>query len=425
MSVGRCPGLDELASFASGDGAAGIASHVDTCERCTRRVAAARRALGADIASDVVAAVASEVESLVAELLAITRPERLHASAADRYTRAAVAQRFCDLATSEWERDLHAALDHIHIATMIASKLAVRGARVAELEFEAWKHRSTIHRKRGESDAARASLTRAAEAIDHCSDRELKRAIVAYADAAICASRDVWEPEQAIALLGRCEAVFRLRDPARHRDARTLRGIVHLHAGEYAQAHHVFSAVAAETDPENEFAHADAHRNVVNGLIRVRRVSEAMRLLATVRAVDVRLGRLLQVVRDDALAAVAFDVDEQYDAAAKAYGDVQLRFARAGEHESALLAGKSRAVVLIAAGRHAEARAALQTLLTMAADTASDRRRFTAEAFAYLRELAEREQLTIDVAAHVGSYIDRIHVQRPTPFTRPMSPLTM
>jgi tetratricopeptide (TPR) repeat protein len=201
--------------------------------------------------------------------------------------------------------------------------------------------------------------------------------------------------------------------------------VVHLHAGEYAEAHEIFSAVAAETDPANECAYADAHRNVANTLIRLGRIDEATCLLSVIRGIDERFGRSLHVVRDDALAAVALDVAGSYDDAADAYEDVEKRFAAAGEHESALLTGISRAVVLVAASRPTEARGVLQGLLTSAVTGNSDRRHSTAEALAYLRELAEREQLTSDVASSVALYIDRIHVQRVRPFTPPMSPLTM
>ena len=425
MSARPCPGLADLAAFVSGDGAPGVATHVDACDPCSRRVAVARRALEANLTSAAVAAAGEEIEALLGELLARPQKERERLALKDRFARAALAHRFCSLATSEWERDLNAALDHIHVATIIASRLASRGERAAELEFEAWKHRSTIHRKRGECDAARAALTRAAAAIDHCTDRELKRAVVAYADAAICASRDVWEPQQAIALLMRCEAVFRRRDPSRHRDARTLRGIVHLHAGEYEDAHRIFSAVAADTDPIDESAYADAHRNLANSLIRLGRLDEADQLLKVTRALDDRLKRSLHVVRDDALAAIALDVAGRYAAAADAYQQVGKRFIAAGERESGLLAGVASAVALVAASRPAEARIVLQGLLTTDVASSSERRRFTAEALAYLRELAEREQLTPDVATGVGLYIDRIHVQRARPFVPPMSPLTM
>jgi tetratricopeptide (TPR) repeat protein len=201
--------------------------------------------------------------------------------------------------------------------------------------------------------------------------------------------------------------------------------VVHLHAGEYAEAHEIFSAVAAETDPANECAYADAHRNVANSLIRLDRNDEAERLLIQVRRIDLRHDRLLHVVRDDGLSAFVAEQRREYELAAAAYADVQQRFEAAGEYESALLMGKSLAVVLLTADRPRDARRVLEKLLSASVPAGSERRRFTAEALAYLRELAEREQLTPDVAADVALYIDRIHVQRASPFTPPMSPLTM
>lgn len=246
-----------------------------------------------------------------------------------------------------------------------------------------------------------------------------------YADAAICASRDVWEPEQALALLVRCEAVFNVRAPARSRDAQTLRGVIHLHAGDYAEAFDAFDAVASQTDPSDRAARADALRNLANALIRVGGLDEAERLLREVRAADDDLGRTLHVVRDDALAAVAAEARGDFDAATHGFADVQRRFAAAGEHESAMIAGKDFAVVLVATDRVAEASTVLRDLLTSSLAGRTDRTRFTADALAYLRELAERAELTLDIASAVRSYVDRIHVQRPVPFTPPMSSLTM
>ena len=140
---------------------------------------------------------------------------------------------------------------------------------------------------------------------------------------------------------------------------------------------------------------------------------------------DVELARALHVVRDDALAAVAADVRGDFETAIPAYDDVQDRFAAAGEHESAMMAGKNLAVALVAVERVAEACAVLRKLVTARLAGGNERSRFTAEALAYLRDLAAREQLTLDVAANVSAYIDRIHVQRAVPFAPPMSPLTM
>ncbi|HKR66504.1 MAG TPA: hypothetical protein VJZ00_22445, partial [Thermoanaerobaculia bacterium] len=279
--------------------------------------------------------------------------------------------------------------------------------------------------ERGEMDAARAALTRAAGAIERCGDRELKRAIIWYADAAICASRDVWEPTQALALLARCEPIFAAREPARSRDAQTLRGIIHLHSGEYVAAMEDFAAVASRTDVANRVARADALRNLANAFVRVGRLDNAESLLREVRTADIDLGRKLHIIRNDALAAVLAQSRKDFKVASRRFEDVQRRFAAAGEHESAMIAGKERAVSLVAAGQLADAAAVLRQLLASGVAAGSDRKRFTAEAFAYLRDLAERNQLTFDIASAVAAYVDRIHVQRAVPFTPPMSSLTM
>jgi tetratricopeptide (TPR) repeat protein len=420
-----CPTIAELTALVAGEGMVGIASHVDSCERCMRLVELARQAVKAQIGNAVLADSARKIELLVDSLLELPPEERLRAAAGDEYMRAGVARRLSERALEAWDTDLNVALEYIHAATVIADRMAVRSGRVAELEFEVWKNRSTIHRERGETDAARACLSKAGAAIERCEDRELKRAIVWYADAAICASRDVWEPRQALELLARAERVFLIRDAERRRDVRTLRGIVHLHGGEYPAAVEDFAAVLAATDLRAEAPLADARRNLANALVRVGQADEAERILLQARAFDRRASRELHVIRDDALLAIIAEAREEFETAARGYADTQRRFTAAGEHESALIAGKNLAMTLVAMNRLTEAAVVLRDLLARSVASGDDRRRFTADALAYLRDLAQRYQLTLDVASPVSRYIDRIHVQRAVPFTPPMSLFTM
>lgn len=426
MTRQTCPALAELTELVAGRAKKGVASHVDSCERCARLVEIARRAVDAKIAPALLAESARDVDLLVDSLLELPPAERMRAAAADEYLRTGVARRFSDLAIEAWETDLNVALDHIRVATLIADRLAMRSGPSAELEFETWKNRSTIHRERGETDAARACLTKAANAINRCEDRELKRAVVWYADAAICASRDVWEPRQALELLARAERVFLIRDGERRRAVRTLRAVVQLHSGEYDRAIEEFRVVLAEVDPRNLAARADAARNLANAMLQGGATDDQTEfLLEDARTIDSSLGRELQVVRDDALRALLMLGRDDFEAAVHGFSDARRRFAALGEHESALLAGKDLAVALVALDRVAEASAVLRELVAASSMGGSDRKRFTAEALDYLRSLAQREELTLDIASMVGAYIDRIHVQRAAPFRPPMSPLTM
>lgn len=425
MTRPSCPTFEELTALIAGDVKQGVAAHVDSCERCMRLVEVARQAVRVNIGDALLKDSVRDIDLLVDSLLELSPEERLRASTADDYLRPGLARRFSELATEAWDMDLNTALEHIHVATAIADHLAIRNGHAAELQFELWKNRSTIHRERGETDAARACLMRATSAIDRCDDREMKHAIVWYADAAICASRDVWEPQQALELLIRAERVFLLRDREKRRGAQTLRGIVHLHGGEYPAAVEEFAAVLAGTDPRAGSVFADAQRNLANALIRVGRSDEAENLLNAARTFDRAANRELSVTRDDALLAFAAEANGHFDRAARGYADVRRRFTAAGEHESALIAGKDLAVMLVAMDRFRDAAAILRELLEHANSNGGDRRRFTAEALAYLRELAQHDQLTLDVASPVSRYVDRIHVQRAIPFTPPMPLFTM
>jgi tetratricopeptide (TPR) repeat protein len=424
MTATACLSGVALGLFVDGQGNdAADAAHIEACAVCARRAAALRAALAVDANDSDLGDEDAAVSELVAELVAVSPTDRPRVAALDRYGHAAIAQRFSGMAMNE-NRDLGKALDFAHVATVIASRIARRWTRSAEIEFEAWKNRATIHRERGEYDSARASLERARGAADACADRDLKRAVIQYADACICAARDVWQPAQAFALLDTCEPVFASLEPRRVRDTVTMRGVLRLHAGEYAAAHTAYMAAlslaAGAADPER----ADAMRNVVNSLARLDRLDEAESLLAEVEAIDAAHGRTLAMLRDAALSAEIAAGRGRYGDAARTYARLQVSFAECGEPESALIAGKERAVALVADGRISEAGAVLRDLVGQCVGSA-ERRRFTADALSYLRDLAERQDLSPDVAGKVSQYIDRIHVQRATPFVPPVSPFTM
>jgi tetratricopeptide (TPR) repeat protein len=424
--MNRCLDSSAFARFVVGDASADESGHVWTCVRCFRLVDLARRLDAAGVSADTIQRNA-DTEKLVTELLSVPTDQRPAAAASDRYYARPVAQAFIDLARSEWDRDLNVALTHSHVATIISAATTQRLGFAAEVEYRAWVDRSTIHRKRGEYDAARAALMHARATLPRCSDRELKLAIIAYAEAVICAERDVWAPLQAVELLNVSEAVFAVRDVARLNHVRALRGILDLHSGDYLSAHRWFAVVAESVDAAHEGDRADALRNLANSLIRLRRIDEGLDILIAVRTSDVRLGRNLHVVRDDGLVALAAEMRGEVEVAAEMYGDVQRRFAAAGENEEALLSGKSRALMLVACGRDSEAAETLRALLetAIASKSESDRSRFVAEALAYLRALADRSRLTLDVAADVSSYIDRIFISPAVPFVPPMSLVEM
>ncbi len=426
MRLSTCPSADVLARIGLGRRVSGAAvAHVEACASCARVLRLAQKIEPTSITAEDAAAVDAEVESLLAELLAVDADSRPQAAGQERYMVPSLARRFIDLAEAEWSRDLRVAHLHIHVATVISSNLTRRLDVAAEIEFDAWKNRSTILRELGHHDSARAALMYARGVIPKCSDRDLKYAIIQFADACLCAMRDAWEPQQARSLLDACEPVFWLREPERVLAVQSLRGTLALCSADYADALALYSGVAAAVDARDEAGWADAQRNVVNALIRMRRLAEAEALLRRVRRIDRSRERTLEVVKDDALAALLAEQRGDFAHAAEGYGNVRRRFSAAGETESALLAGKSEAVALVAVGDASGARDVLASLLTADVVRDTDRRRFTADALAYLRDLADRAQLTPDVAGEVGRYIDRIHAQRAVPFTRPMPLLTM
>lgn len=419
----RCLDAESIGRLAIGEDLGRDAErHVVSCTSCSHCVHATREALRIRVNAEMV----EDQNSLALELLAVSAERRSQLAAHDRYAHAGIARRFNAMAMEEWSVDLNAALHHAHVATVISSRLERRYGGAAEVYFEAWKTRSTVHRNRGEYDAARAALKFAEAVVPRCSDVELKRAIIAFADACICTYPDVWEPQQALAGLDVSEPVFaRRQDNPRVVSSLSLRGKVHLRCGEYVEALNFYSAALEGTGEGDDAGRAFALANVANALIRVGRFDDAEAALNDARRIGERLGRTLELVRYDALRAFALDERGLREEAADLYGDVARRFAEAGDSAAAMIAAKDRAVALVAVGRVSDARAALSQLLRQAINAGDDRRRFTAEALAYLRDLAAREQLTPEVADDVSAYIDRIHAQRVTPFIPPVSLHTM
>lgn len=428
MKLSSCPPPDVLVRIAEGERVPRrAAQHCVRCPSCQRVLTLARTiaAENLSITIDDAAAAQDRVESLVAELLRVPVEDRPRLASEARFMVPEVATRFNRMAMAKFRQDLRLAHSHAHVSTVISSSITQRLGVAAEVEFECWKTRSSILREQGDFDSARSALLFARRAMTRCSDRELKAAIIDFATAAICVMRDAWSPAEANALLDVCAPVFAVRAPERIMAVQSVRGTIALVSGDYPRALELYSEVAASVEPADDVAWANAHRNVVNALVRTKMLDKANDLLRRVRRVDVKLGRTLDIVKDDALAAGIVDESGGHAEAAAMYADVRRRFAACGELETALLAGKDEAVSLVAAGRVDQARRVLASLLTPDVILDTDRQRFTSEAISYLRELADREVLTADVAIEVARYIDRIHVQRAEPFRTPLPPFTM
>ena len=414
----QCLDAVAVARVIDGSATANEIAHANSCAECSRTCRLIHDVVAADLRSEDIDAREAEADVLLAELLDVPVPKRPAAALHARYESPALARRFITLATSEYYRDLSNALSHIHVATTITGQLMRHMRNAAELEFVAWKYRSTIHRQRGENDSARAALIRARAVAGLCDGAELKNAIIAFADACICAEPDVWEPDQALELFERCESVFSYYEPWRLKDIVQMRGVVAWRSGDYDTALTAFRSVLAATSPADRATHADALRNLGMVLVDLRQADAAEDRLDEARKIDVELGRTTEVTRDDYHLARLQALRGQHDVAAELLADVSSRFASAGDLDAALRTGKDGALALIAAGRNTEARDVLSALVSQAVGS-TERRRFTAEALSYLRQLADHDALTVDVATAVASYVDRIHAQRPVPFIPP------
>lgn len=416
----NCPDIDDLVRYMARSADTATADHVKQCASCHHVLSLAFKARQEGVTSRTLTQEIFDFRTSVDTLLTLPPSERLRAATAnDEYLRVSIAERFSQLAVSQWERDLDTALSHSQVATAIFDRLLIR-ENVADSAFEAWKNLSTIERERGEYDAAFTALRRASALLLDCTDSEYKDAILTFAEAAICSQRDVWEPSRALALLNQCAVKFEQRqDAQRLRSVSALRGRIYWCAEDYETAHRFWSQAAASVDEFNDAAeYADANRNLAGSLIALGRPDEASELLQTVKDIDIRLRRTLCEVRDDALLAEGADCRGDFDEAVLGYDDVRRRYALAGDREAALLNGKNMAVALVSSGRVGDACVVLRELLADSIRNTA-RKRFTADALDYLRRLAARDSLSMTVARSVSSYIDRIHRRRPEPFTPP------
>jgi len=425
--MSACPSPDILARIAGGDSFVepGDREHAEICADCRRNVAFIRECIAAGIGD--IADEAREVEALLAELFA-DRPARWDRLVRDdqRFHRASVARRLLGLALAARESDTRLALTHSKTATTIVEALFVADARdIVDLRFDAWRYHAMLLRETGQYDRCRAAFVVAREAAENATDPEVCQAIMALSCALLLIEPDVWEPAEGGALLQIAESVFERRDRERLLQTRTVRGMLAHRAGNYEEASSLFRNVLAATPREREAAHADALRNYLAAAIRGGLADDE--LFAEVEALesaDMRAGRAVAALRDRWLRGVVLLARDTPNEAVAVLRDTMRGFEARGHGDTSIRVGIDSLRALTAAQRYEEAVELARDLASRASGLdqrdSTRRRTLTAEAVTYLREAAQRELLTPEIAAAVGNYVDRITQQRPTDFIPPM-----
>lgn len=429
MTFGECLAPETLARYVRGDlgglAAEDIRQHVHTCTRCADRAALLNRVwnVGAARIGDLL----EEVEAIVARVLAqpvhrwpliVREPEN---------RRSDVARRLLAYAADERTRSSLRATAASEAAVVIADMLGAEARDAADLRFEALKCHSALLREAGRFAETRAVLVRAEEAAERTSDPELARGSILLSRALICSEPDIWEPEAGLALLDRADEIFTRRDNERLRRARIVRGMILIRQGEARAAKEIFEAVLAQTSASDESSYADALANAARANFDCGDVDRASELLTAAVTIDRQHGRGVNLAHDAVIQARIHGVRGEFDVMFEVASRAMRDFERLGLEHFAIRVGLLAIRALVAQDLLDDAlelaRSRAERSIALDVRAPAERHLRTAEAMSYLRELAQRRELTVDVVASIESYVDAISERPPFAF-RPPVPLT-
>lgn len=419
----ECLSTKVLAALAEGLGTVAAREHASTCERCGRAVDLIRRAklVGLDEIGDALDDVAELINSILGE--PPHRWERIVAQPEYHYPE--VARRLLAIAIDARARDARLATCASRAAAVIADAISIDAQATHDLRFEIWKTHAALLREIGAFSDVRAALVRAEEAAEWTTDVEVARASILLSRALIAADPDVWEPEEAFALLDRAEAVFVRRDEERYRRTRTTRAMLLRRCGRAEEAFAIFESVAAETPESDLLAHADALANLAVTALDLGRSDSAALLMERVEETDRQFGNVVNIARDLWLGARIASARGQHDDAAVRATAAMTEFQHLGLTAEQIRAGLTAVRSLTALGEVSEALSLCRLLASASMELdrrePTRRRILTTEAVSYLRDVAERAWLTVDLVAAVEGYVQDISDKPPTRFTPPVS----
>lgn len=419
----RCLSASAMAAVASGAGTEEDERHALECGACARRVHLVRRAGLAGLVP--IAEVVEEIDVLVTRFLSTPPTSWWRVAREPDYQRADFARKLLTLAIDARFRDRALAVDLAEASTRILDALPSNAPDVADLRFEAWKFSTAILREAGRYGRMAAAFVSAEDAARYSSDPELAHASILLSRALYLAEPDIWQPEEAAALLERARRVFEARDPVRLRAALTTGALLSLRSGDLIAAREVFQTVLALTPPTDHRAHLDALSNLAWARVELRCAdADTEQVVAALIAANAQIGRLVQLARAHWMMGrvhlIRGDCDDAVDFLELAAGGI-------GDRDSVIRIGLDTIEALLLAERFSDAYELARDMASLAVELdqrePSRRRSLTAQVFAYLREAADRQALTADLVAEVARYLDRIRVQPPFEFVPPM-PLT-
>lgn len=212
---------------------------------------------------DLIADAAAQVKDLINKLRATPRSAWWKVVLEPEYWRPDVARRLLSLGIDARLRDRPLAVEFAKAATTIVDRLLRSGHDVPDLRFETWKFASAILREAGRYGEAESAFASAEDAARATTDPELAQASVFLSRALFHSEPDVWNPEEAAALLDRAERVFVQRDATRLRAAVTARATLLFRSGDTIAAREQWLVVLAETPKTDREQYLNALSNFV------------------------------------------------------------------------------------------------------------------------------------------------------------------
>jgi hypothetical protein len=418
MTLRPCLSAEEIANCIRGLGTDDSQHHIDECEACARRVSFVRRIRAAGLRP--IADETSEVDDLVATLLAAPRKTWWKIVLEPEYRRAEVARRLLSLSVAARFRDPQLAVEYAQSAAVIVDRIEGQG--VADLRFEVWKFASRVFREAARYAETETALKTAEAAARAASDPELAQASAALSRALFCIEPDVWRPEEADALLDHAERVFVQRAPERVQGVITIRALLLFRSGDTRAARQAFASVLHATPSSDRELYLDGLSNLTWTRVELHEVDDETE--QTVRDLveeNTILGRKVQVARALWMMGKISTMRGEYD---RAVVSLRAAMTNIGDSDTSIRVGLDLVETFLLAESYDEALLLARQLAT-AAFTLDERepnrrRALTTQVFAYLRDAAHRQAWTAELVSDLGRYIDRITRQRPFDFIPPM-----
>jgi tetratricopeptide (TPR) repeat protein len=400
--------------------------HLQECEDCREFVAGAAAAVGAfDDLSEVEETTRRLVDSLLAEM----PPHRWTASFLKEHNlcHSVVVRDLLRRADDLYGSDPRHALNLTSAALSICDAMGANGsAPSAELRFEVLKSHAWLLRRYGMHDDALTALARAACVADETNASELYRGIVSVSIAIVYSEPDVARFDEAIHLAEAAGAVFDVcGDQRRAAVARHTKAYALVVMNRFEAAVPLLTDVLAaigDTDLPNRDA-ALAHALLAFCLLNIQCFGEALDHARIAEHIHTECGDTVDAARAAHVAAGALAAMGYIDDAREEFARTAEVVFQAGLFDVWCLLRLDYIAAALEADAAADIRSEVEAVarvsMTMGTSGSTRRRQFAAQAMDYLRRLAIRDAVTVDVVSHVRAFIRRNAAQQPTRFSPP------